>query len=234
MPQQLTLNVHLNDDATFDNYYCLPGSHRESVIKSIYTLIENHREHYLYLWGSEGCGRSHLLQAACHVASDRNLQSQYLPLSELKGVDPDALFDSLEEITLLCIDDVHTVLTDNIWEEALFHLFNRVKANNNKLLVAGDTAPGNLTCVLADLHSRLAWGPVFQLETYSDEIKQSILQYRAQNRGLQLNDDAARFILQHSKRTMTDLMSLLTQLDEHSLTNKKRLTIPFIKKTLVL
>lgn len=74
------LGVGLRDDATFDSF--LPAANA-SLLEHLSRQPEADGEPFLYLWGAPGSGRSHLLQAACHAASDRDLRALYLPLREL-------------------------------------------------------------------------------------------------------------------------------------------------------
>jgi len=237
MAQQLTLNVHLNDEATLENFFCpAPVTESESsraqAVEAIRAQLTDQGEQYLFIWGGEGSGRSHILQAGCHHTADNGLACQYLPLKDFVDFEPESLLDSLEQIPLVCLDDIDSVLGQNNWDEALFHFFNRIKSSENKLIIAANDAPNRLQCKLPDLLSRLSWGPVFHFGHYTDEDKQDILQHRASNRGLQLSSESAQFILQHNSRDMENIMSTLDKLDQSSLVNKRRLTIPFIKEAL--
>ena len=78
--QQLTLSITVRDDARFANYYAGPN---EQVVQALQQQWTTHGEPYIYLWGSEGVGCSHLLQAACHYAEGLGHQGVYLPLDEL-------------------------------------------------------------------------------------------------------------------------------------------------------
>ena len=64
-PIQLPLGVRLRDDATFANYY--PGANAAALgyVERLCEADAGWTESLIYLWGAEGVGRSHLLQAAC-------------------------------------------------------------------------------------------------------------------------------------------------------------------------
>lgn len=68
LPQQLSLGVNLNDDATFDNFYAPPQTHNAMVVQGLRAQLEGGDNSFVYLWGAPGCGLTHLLQAACHQA----------------------------------------------------------------------------------------------------------------------------------------------------------------------
>ncbi len=233
-PQQLSLNVHLSDDATFDNYFVSPDTSNFLALQAVRELVVAvPTEPFIYLWGPEGAGISHLLQAACHQATINQLRSQYLPLEELAGFAPTQLLDGLEELDLLCLDGVEHVMGQQGWDHALFHLYNRLRDKPHcRLLVSADCAPRDLSAALPDLLSRMGWGVVFHLKPLDDQQKMFALKLRARARGIDLSDDVLGFILNRSPRDMNELFYCLDRLDSLSLSEKRRITIPFVKETM--
>jgi len=228
MSHQLSLNLQLRDDATLSSFY--PGDNHQALM-AVSTFAEDQGEPFLYLWGKEGVGRSHLLQAVCHAATERGLSALYLPLGTQNELFPEFL-EGTETLPLVCIDDIHFIAGNRVWEEALFHLFNRIRMENGRLLMAGDLPPAKLKLGLPDLKSRLSWGVVYQLHALTDEQKLSALQMRASCRGLQLDKTVGRFLLNRCPRNMVELFQTLEVLDRASLTEQRRLTIPFVKQIL--
>lgn len=226
--QQLPLSFRLRDDATLDNY--LPGSNQQ-VLHNILELLSGKSDTFIYLWGSEGSGKSHLLQACCHAAPEYNKTALYLPLAELFGFSYDA-FHGLENVDLICLDDIDHIAGDPIAEEQVFHFFNRIRAQGNSLLIAAKVAPLQLNVKLPDLKSRLAWGIVYQLHALNDQEKLSALQLHSKSRGLELDEAVGNFLLVRCARNMTQLFATLDVLDQASLIEQRRLTIPFVKRIL--
>ena len=220
MSQQLTLGLRLRDDATFDNYFA--GQNNQVV----YSLQEQN-EPYVFLFGTKGSGKSHLLQAACHEVGKKSLPVVYLPLAE-EGLMP-AMLDGLENMSLIALDDIDCVMNNDEWEDALFKLYNRVREKEGSMIVSSSEPLASLVINLADLRSRLSWGPIFQLNSLTDKDKQSALQQRAKNRGLELADEVVTYLLKHSSRDMNSLFALFEKLDKASMVEKRKLTIPFIK-----
>jgi DnaA family protein len=226
--RQLPLPVRLRDEATLANF--LPSTVLEPLPVVLEALVKAQArtgEAIIYLYGPGGVGKSHLLQAACHLAGTDAL---YLPLAELGEFTPGEVLQDIESRALICLDDVHAVLGKADWEEALFHLYNRAQQRNCRLLVAGDAAPRALAVGLDDLRSRLGWGLVYQLSRLDDDEKAVILQFRARRRGLALPPEVARYIVSRSVRDMDILLDMLDTLDNASLAAKKPLTIPFVKR----
>lgn len=225
--RQLTLGLSLRDDATFRNFYAGDNAQLVTCLKD---FIAGRGEPFVYLWGESSAGRSHLLQACCHAIGDRK-SVVYLALKDNKELTP-AVLEGLEQMDLVCLDDIDAVLERVDWEEALFHFYNRARDNNTRLLVVGNTQPTQLPCKLEDLRSRLSWGLVFQVQGLDDNQKIAALQMHAQNRGILLSEEVGHYLLRHYPRHMSALCDVLEKLDEESLVEQRRITIPFVKQVL--
>ncbi len=225
--RQLTLNVQLRDEATLDNFLC--ATPVQALLLAIQAQLGITGEPIIYLFGPADTGKSHLLQAACHLAGNGAL---YLPLSELSSYSPDEVLQGMENMSLVCLDDLDAVLGNEDWERALFHFYNRARQAGCRLLVSANAAPRALAVDLPDLRSRLSWGVVYQLDVSSDETKQEILSFRAARRGLQLSPEVASYIVTRAPRGLGNLLALLDHLDAASLAEKRPLSIPFVKEQL--
>ena len=117
--QQLPLAVHLRDDATVDNFLALPPV--QPLLDALQRQMQPEGEAVIYLYGPAGTGKSHLLQASCHVAA---AQALYLPLAQLREYPPADVLQGLDRMDRVCLDDIHAVLGDPNWELALFNLYN--------------------------------------------------------------------------------------------------------------
>lgn len=225
---QLSLSIGLRDDATFANFY--PGDN-SYLLDALRALIEGHGESFQYVYGPHDSGKSHLLQALCHQADAAGLRSVYLPLDELALLSPD-LLEGLEALDLVCVDDLNLVAGRAKWETALFHCFNRLRDAGKILVISADAPPAKLGVKLPDLSSRLAWGVTSSLHKLDDEQRIAAFKLRARERGLELTDEVARYILHRSPRTLRELFDMLSILDHASLMAQRKLTIPFVKETL--
>jgi DnaA family protein len=223
--EQLPLRVQLRDDATFENFY---STAIQEFANQIQLSASGLGEQSIFISGPLGSGCSHLLQAACHEAESKGLNSVYLPLDELVDYSP-AIFESLEGLPVIALDNLQAIAGHADWEEALFHLFNRVRDSGGRLLFAADKSPDELGIKLPDLHSRLVWGLVYQIDEPTTEFKESALQIRALNRGLDMSDEVAKYVVKNVEGHMENMFEALQQLDHASLSAKKKLTRPFVK-----
>lgn len=185
-------------------------------------------ESQLYFWGESGLGKSHLLQASCNLAAKNQHTVCYLTQAEIIGQSAD-MFDGLEQVELICLDDIEAWLVNDVWEAALFNLINRVRELNHRLIMASARPPDDAFVRLPDLRSRMAWGPVFQLQHLSDKDKFQALRYRAKQSGLELPENVADYLMQRYPRDMFGLFERLAVLDKAAMATQRRLTIPLVK-----
>ncbi len=225
---QLPLGLSLKDDASFENFY--PGTNTE-IIEALKKAASGQGEKIIYLCGARGQGLSHLLQASCHEAARHKVSAVYLPIGELLNETPEMLH-GLESLRLICVDDVQCLAKSPAWEEAVFHLFNRVYDVGGSIIFAGNDLPKSLPLRLPDLISRLSWGVTYQLHPLTDAEKITVLIRRAQGRGITLSEEVGKYLLSHCPRHMTTLFAALDALDKASLAAQRRLTVPFVKEVL--
>lgn len=226
--EQLPLRVQLRDDATFDNFY---SSDTQEFASQIQLSASGRGEQSIFISGPQGSGCSHLLQAACHEAEKIGLNSVYLPLEELVDYSP-AIFESLEGLPLVALDNLDAIVGKPEWEEALFHLFNRVRDSGGRLLFSALTPPDQLNVQLPDLSSRLMWGLVYSIDPPNAEFKAHALQYRAKKRGMDMSEDIAKYIVKNVNEEMDSMFDALQTLDHASLSAKKKLSKPFVKSVM--
>lgn len=225
---QLVLPFRLRDDATFSNFF---KGNNAAVLNYLQRMIAGEDERYGYIWGETGTGCTHLLQACCNEINKKNHKIAYISLANIKDLTPE-VFDNLEQMSLICIDDVEQILGQKNWEESLFHLYNRVRELNTRLLIAGKDAPHRLPFCLPDLQSRLASSLVYEVKKLNDEQTILALQLRASHRGFHLSRDVGMYLIRRYPRNMRILFDVLQKLDHASLVAKRRLTIPFVKNVL--
>ena len=230
------LALKFPDDETFASFY--PGQNA-SLLTQLRNSVVGLGEPVLYMWGEAGSGRSHLLHALCSEVDERGESVAYIPLHHYQGMTLD-IFENMEKVSLVCIDNIDAIAGNKKWEKALFDFYNRWSDNKNNrtvgssLIMCANTLPKQLNIKLDDLVSRLEWGACYYLSPLSDEDKLGALQLRAQLKGMKLPVDVGRFLLNRLSREMGTLLKTLDKLDNASLVAKRKLTIPFVKEVLEL
>lgn len=235
---QLTLSVQLPDDETFVSYQSETNKSVAELLKQFISssyvasaATGKESVHSFYLFGLADSGKSHLLHASCALAQDCNKTSVCLSFSELQQLSVEVLL-GLENIDLVCLDDIHLIAEQPQWQQAVFDLYNRITEQGKQLIITGNKSVNELSLSLPDLRSRLSWGYVEQLKLLTDDEKLIAMQFRATQRGLLLNDDVSNFLLTRLSRNMRTLIDSLDKLDKASMREQRRITIPFIKEVL--
>jgi len=227
MSAQLPLALQLREGNDLSNFF--PGPNGAALAGACEVVLGADRQ--AFIWGGAKQGKSHLLEGAVRLAQQQGMDACLLPASELLPLVP-AVLESMEQFDLLALDDCQRFAGDPAWEEALFHLYNRLMAQGGRLLVTADASPTAVGLLLPDLATRLAAGPVYRLTPLADDDLQKVLQERARARGLRVEQDVAHYIVLRSERSPGALMELLDRLDRMALAQQRSVTIPFVKDAL--
>jgi len=228
LTRQLLLPVRLNDEATFDNFLVAPRN--ALAVDGLRGVLAPGAECFCYLHGPVGSGRSHLLQALCHQAAATG--ACYLPLTELVDYPAAEVLEGLDDMALLCLDDIDAVLGKETWDEALFHLYNRRQAAGLALCVSAAVPAREAPTALPDLGSRLLLMLSCRLQLLDEADRGAALQLRARQLGIGLSDDVVSYILRRLPRDMASLVAFLHRLDHLSIAEKRRITVPFVGELL--
>jgi len=216
------------DRLDFDAYVAGPNGPAVDILKR---TAQGQARGNLYLWGASGTGKSHLLQAVSTTAADNGMRVACIPLAQIAELAP-GMLQGLEMLDLVCIDDLQYAAGSAPWEQALFHLYNRLREQDRPLLMSADQGPQSIGMQLPDLKSRLAWDLVFHLHPLDEVSLIQALQQRAQARLFDFPDEVLDYLVKRASRDTHSLFRLLDRLDRASLASKKKITIPFVRDTL--
>jgi len=226
---QLPLGVQLPDTASFETYYAGPNAEAVAALRA----AADGAPPLLLLYGPAGTGKSHLLQALTRVAA-RSAACAYVPLRELRaeGAGPADTLDGLEQAQLVCLDDIDAVLAQPDWMLALLRLLDALRTHGRRAVLAAPAAPERLALELPDLRTRLAQAAVYGLKPLSDHDRTGLLLERARARGLELPEDAARYLLIRLPRDPGSLVAAIDRLDRALLSAQRKLTLTFVQQWL--
>jgi DnaA family protein len=220
--QQLLLQLASPPAPTLANF--APGRNAEPLAALSQWVEGRLPQPSLYLWGVPGSGKTHLLAAAIHAVRARGARGALVPAE-----------DTLTDATVgtagrfLAIDDVDRL--DAGGQAALFSLLIREPAERAHLLLSGANAPAALP-VREDVRTRIAAGLVLQVEALSDQAKVLALRAHARDRGFDLPEDAAQYLLRHVRRDLPSLMAVLDAADQYSLQLKRPVTSALLRELL--
>jgi DnaA-homolog protein len=178
------------------------------------------REHFAYLWGDSGAGKSHLLQALAATPGSRYIAADA----------PPPAFAYAPEVSLYLLDDCHQLPARSQVEA--FALFNQIREHGAYMVSTGPVPPAVLH-VREDLRTRMGWGLVYQIHGLSDDEKIAALTQAAEARGLTLSASVLPYLLSHFKRDMRSLSTMLDALDQYSLETQRPVTLPLLRDLLL-
>jgi len=223
--QQLPLPFGLDPEFTFERF--LAGPNLEAV-RLLTSVAEGSGPMPVFIHGPSGSGKTHLLQATCMASGHLGQLAMTLPLTLVKDQGP-SLIEGLDGLDCLCLDGLECIAGEMEWEHALFSLFNALKDQGARLVIAANTPPGQLPFALADLRSRMASGPIIALKPLSElETIQAMIGY-ARSLGLEMSKPVAQYLFRRVDRDLGSLLRHLDQLDRASMAAARKLTIPFIR-----
>ncbi|HEY6600165.1 MAG TPA: DnaA regulatory inactivator Hda [Pseudomonadales bacterium] len=227
--RQLTLPFPLERRCTLANFEA--GGNAE-LIAALGQCGSAGRFSALWLVGDAGCGKSHLLQGACHAAVGAGLAAAYLPKQVMAG-GPNAI-EGLDRFDVVAVDDLEHWVSQRPWEDALLGLYQGLFKYGGNLLLASTQSPLDLSVGLPDLASRLRAAQVFGVRALDDADRARAIERLAAQRGLELGPDVVNFILRRAPRRMDRLIATFDALDRGALAQQRRLTIPLAKEVLGL
>ena len=227
MMEQLPLGVRLRAASTFASFQTGPNG---PLVAALEARAVTAGLAPLWLYGTPGSGRTHLLQASCALAGARGRRACYLPLGESW---PSAeMIAGLEQLDIVCLDDLEHVVGDAAWERALFALYNDLAERGGSLVISANAAPAALPVRLPDLASRLAACIVWQLRALDEGEQGMALLVRARALGIELPDETLAYLQRRLPRDLAALCDALDRLDAAALSQQRRLTVPFVKSVL--
>ena len=214
---QLIFDFASHDYSGFDKFL---GTENAELV---YVLQHKHGQ-FIYVWGEEGAGKSHLLQAWVAQALDAGRNALYI----------DAAATPLTEAALdaeyLAIDQIEKL--NNEEQALLFAIFNRFR-NSSKgfLLLSSEYTPQQLV-IREDLRTRMAYCLVYEAKPLSDQEKIDALVSMAAARQVTIDPEIFEYLLNHWRRDMDSLMQMLDTLDNYAVMMGKRITLPLLRQLL--
>ena len=179
----------------------------------------------LALYGSAGCGKSHLAEVWRERSGARRIEAETLlavPAHE-----------QLMAGKLLVLEDIETPLADSAaLQEALFHLYNALKEQGGYLLLTGRRAPARWSCALADLRSRLGSLPAVAMEPPDESLMEALLLKLFVDRQLRVTPEVLRYIVARIERSFEAVSHFVARIDKASLARRRSVTIPLLHELL--
>ncbi|MBR1882885.1 MAG: chromosomal replication initiator protein DnaA [Muribaculaceae bacterium] len=230
------IDPQLNLRYTFENY-CSSASNQLAVTvgKAIADHLERKIYNPMFIFGSTGVGKTHLIQAIGIRVKEQNPQTRvlYVPARVFEtqyttAVQRNQVNDFInfyQSIDVLLIDDIHELAGKTGTQNTFFHIFNHLHQHNKQLVLTCDCRPVDLDGIVPRLISRFKWGMTVELAKPDLNLRRSVLQMRAAQDGLILDDDVVDFIAQHVTDSVRDLEGVVLSILAHSTLGSGEITL---------
>ena len=238
------IDPQLNPRYTFENY-CSSMSNKLAV--SIGQAIANHPEvktyNPLFVFGSTGVGKTHLLQAIgiklkeayprmrVLYVSARVFESQYTTAAILEKKINDFIH-FYQSIDVLLLDDIQFLASKPGTQNTFFHIFNHLHQHQRQLVMSCDCRPGDLDGMEPRLISRFKWGMTVELEKPDFELRRKFLAMRAAQDGLKIGDDVLDFIANNVTESVRELEGVMVSLLAHATMLEQDITIDLARNVI--
>ena len=225
-PKQLTFPWNKVNKSSLEGFYISQeNSHLLSLLKDSDFLDD------LFIYGTKESGKTFLLQAMCNSYSSVSKSSLYIPLKKVMNYGIE-IFDSLENIDLICVDGIEEAISKIEWEKAIFNLINKALISESRLILTSAKELKSLNFLLPDLESRIRKIQSYELYPINDKDIFDELKYISKLTSINLGDKEAKYLVTYSQRNISNLVHILESLDQLSMEMKRKITIPLIKEVI--
>jgi chromosomal replication initiator protein len=191
-------------DYSFDTF--VTGSCNRLAHAACLAISDNPGKTYnpLFIHGSAGLGKTHLLQATClKIAQERpSAKICFLSCETFVNHFIDAVgHGKLHEFryryrhaNVLVIDDIQFLSDHEQSQDEFFHTFNTLYQSQNQIILSSDRGPDEIPQLEERLVSRFNWGLVARIDRPCYETRVAIVKKKARLRNIQLPEDVTCFL----------------------------------------
>jgi len=179
----------------------------------------------LFIYGSCGVGKTHLLQGICQELARRSTSGDPIRWSYVTGEqftneyiaavrkkDYSRFRQRYRKLQVLAIDDVHFLSAKKATQEEFLHTFNTLQNSGSQIVMASDAHPHMLGDLLEQLANRFVAGFVVKVDPPDHATRLEILRRRAKKMRLETSKDVLDFIATHIKGSVRELEGALIKL----------------------
>lgn len=212
----------LTNAYTFSNF--VVGSSNRFAHATAVAVAEAPGKSYnpLFLHGSVGLGKTHLLQAVCHQILVRQPSARILYLScesfinqFISSLENNALSSfrhKYRNVDVLLVDDIQLLANKERTQEEFFHTFNTLHHLGRQIVLSSDAPPKDIPTLQERLVSRFKMGMVVEVDPPDFETRVNILKNKARLRSNTLADEVAQFLAEHVSTNIRELEGAVIRL----------------------
>ncbi len=208
-------DVTLNAQYTFGNF--VPGPSNNFAYAAAVAVADSPGKSYnpLFLHGSVGLGKTHLLQGVCHRLIERRPGMRLLYLScetftnhfvtAIANGELDSFRYRYRHVDTLLIDDIHFLANRERTQEEFFHTFNTLYNANKQIILSSDSNPAEIPTLSERLVSRFKWGVVARIDAPVYETRVAIISRKVKMHGVTFPDDVVHYVAENIRANIREL-----------------------------
>ncbi len=230
LAEQYSDGLSFEDFFTFQNFIVGSGNrfaHAACLaVADSPTLIYNP----LIIYGPSGVGKTHLMLAIKNYTKKKfphkkveYIRSEDFTNQLIKALQDGKLgFGSIEDfrnkyrnVDLLLIDDIHFIAGKEQTQEEFFNTFNTLQQKNKQIVVTLDRPPKEVKTLDDRIRSRLESGLFADITTPDFETRVGIVLKKAEQMGIELNENIVYYIADHIKVNTRQLEGVIKKLQAY-------------------
>lgn len=236
-------SAHINPAYTFDSF--VVGPTNSLAHAAAYAIGENLGKIYnpLYIYGSTGLGKTHLLHAIANEVKKQNpsmviayeTSDNFINefINSIRFDRSDQFRKRYETIDLLLLDDIQFFSNKEQTQEVFFHIFNSLYERQKQIILSSDTFPQEIKGLQNRLKSRMEWGLVADIQMPDLETKIAILKKKAALNNMQLADEVADFIASRVLSNIRELEGALIRVSAFASLTNTPISLEMTRKVLL-
>lgn len=210
---------------SFENF--IQGASNKAAYTACISCINNMESitfNPLFIYGNSGLGKTHLLHAICNYLRVNKPNTKYLYIDgndlisliikSLYHKKSDKLIKAMSELDFLLIDDIQHLAKTNDSQELFFNIYNKLIADNKKVIITSDVYPSELNNINNRIISRFTSGLSVGIDSPEFETAVSILYKKLEGREQEniINEEALYFIAKKFNEDVRKLEGALNEL----------------------
>ncbi len=241
-PQTAPIDIELAHRYTFKNF--VTGPSNRFAIAAALSVAERPGGSYnpLFIYGSAGLGKTHILRAIEHFINDLEPQKKVLYVStetflnefvdSIKNSSGNDFKRRYRQIDVLLVDDIQFIEGKDRLQEELFHTFNDLYGSNRQIVLSSDRPPDAIPTLEERLKSRFMMGLLTDIQPPDIETRMAILRKKAERDQIALPNDVSEFIAANIVNNIRELEGALNKVTAFANLNGETMTTELAEQVL--
>lgn len=206
---------------SLQNFVVGPANRLAHAVCSAVSVEPGRKYNPLFIYGSVGLGKTHLLQATGNAMKKRRDDSLIIYVTAetfvndyvyaIKNRKTDQFNDRYRRVDALIIDDIQFFSGKDGMQQAFFHVFNTLYDSAKQIIISSDRPPKALDDIDKRLKSRFEMGMVTDIQFPDFETRLAILQEKVQVHGVIIDTRVLSYIAENVTESVRELEGVLMQ-----------------------